>query len=74
MGAILAKCLPNETRTVITDAIPNRDVLIAMAERVADFERQLAVKKAVKAEEAAYKRARKTIGRLQKASAKRVML
>ena len=73
-GACLAKCLPERHREAIADAIPDRDVLIAMAERVASFERNLAVKKAEKAEELAAKKALKTVNRLKKATAARSAL
>ena len=69
MGEVLAKCLPPRAKEVIADVIPERDVLLAMAERVAAFEKALAVKKAEKKEEKATKAALKTIGRLRKATA-----
>ena len=73
-GACLAKCLPDRHREAIADAIPDRDVLLAMAERVAAFERSLAVKKAEKAEELAARRALKTVNKLKKATAARTAL
>ena len=66
MGQTLAKCLPVDAKVAIAEAIPDRDVLIAMAERVAAFEKSLAVKKAQKREAKAAKAASNTLKKLRK--------
>ena len=49
MGSFLAKCLSSSQRTTITNAIPDREILIKWADRVAEFEDELRVKKEQKA-------------------------
>ncbi len=66
MGNYLANCLPPQTQRVIADAIPDRDVLLQIVERVAAFDRQLAAKKAEKADAKATKKAIKVVHRLRK--------
>ena len=61
MGAVLAKCLPPSTRNAIADTIPDREVLIKWAERVAAFEEELKIKK----EKAAVKKMQKNVKKLR---------
>ena len=65
MGAALAKCLSPRMRTVIADAIPDRELLVGWAERVAAFEEELAVKKQTKRDVAQLKKAAKVLTKLR---------
>jgi hypothetical protein len=40
-GSVLAKCLPKRVKTVITDAIPDREVMVDIANTLARFEEDL---------------------------------
>lgn len=65
MGAALAKCLSPSVRTAITDAIPDKELMIGWAERVAKFESEIAVKKKNKRDEAQLKKAAKALSKLR---------
>ena len=64
MGAHLAKCVPCVKTT-------DRDVLLQMAERIAEYERETAHARAVRVETLATQRALKTVRKLRDATAKR---
>ena len=66
MGALLAKCLTEKTRTQITDAIPDRDVLMAAVDSIVAFEDKLRVEKQEKAREKRTAKAVKVVQKLRK--------
>ena len=65
MGVVLAKCLPEDARSAIARAIPDRDELLEIAERVALFEEELVKKKQKRVEDAKLRSAVKRMKKLQ---------
>jgi len=41
LGSLLSSCLPTKVKRVVADVIPDRDVLIKIAETLAKFEEDL---------------------------------
>lgn len=41
MGSVLSHCMSARTRTAVADAIPDRDVLMSIANSIANFEESL---------------------------------
>ena len=66
MGTLLAKCLPETTRVKITDALPDRDVLMAAVDSIVAFEDKLRGEKQEKAREKRTAKAVKVVQKLRK--------
>lgn len=68
MGAKLAKCLPHTATEKLCEAIPDKDVLLDLANRISDFENELKAAKEEKAKKKATKDLKRVLQKVKGSS------
>ena len=68
MGAKLGKCLPHTATEKLCDAIPDKAVLLDLANRISDFEEELKTAKEEKAKQRATKDLKRVLRKVRSSS------